>query len=63
MAKRKKARKSSKAKSSKATSPKHMIAHPKYSAKQFDCYGTHVRVKKGGPRVSARVYCGKRAKA
>lgn len=57
MAKRKRARRASKA---KAAAPKHMLSHPKYVGKQFDCYGTHVRVKKGGPKSSARVYCGKK---
>lgn len=58
MAKRKRARRASKA---KAAAPKHMLSHPKYDSKQFDCYGKKVRTKKGGPKNSARVYCGKRA--
>ena len=56
MAKRKRARRAS-----KAAAPKHMLSHPKYAGKQFDCYGKHVRTKKGGPKNSARVYCGRAA--
>jgi hypothetical protein len=62
MAKRKKARKSVKRASKKsATAAKHMVAHPSYHAKKFDCYGKMVRTKKGGAKNSARVYCGKKA--
>ena len=59
MAKRKRARKASKAKVAK--SAKHMVANPSYHSAKYDCYGKMVRTKKGGAKNSARVYCGKQA--
>lgn len=43
-----------------AAGPKHMVSHPKFAGRQYDCYGKHVRTGRG-TKKSPRVYCGRRA--
>lgn len=58
MAKRRKARKASKAKA--AAGQRHVVGKHSYSGRQFECYGKKVRAGKSTKKVP-RIFCGKLA--